>query len=299
MWSRQKVTYTDGTTATRNATCIAGAKGADGKNGTNGTDGKDGINGTNGKDGINGTDGADGRGISSVTTEYYISTSDTALQGGSWTTTQPKWTEGTYIWTRTKIVYTNPEEVTYTTPLYDAYWVAVNSIAGQQKVNTTDIANLTLEKNRINASVQNITETQTALSQTVNDVQFDLFDSKTTTVAQIDTLTKRVDATMTAEQVELIVQEELAGGVNKVTTSTGFTFNQEGLTIKKSDVDITTNISEDGMRVSKGSEVVLTADNGGVKARNLHATTYLIIGGNSRFEDYNNGSRTGCFWIGG
>lgn len=69
--------------------------------------------------------------------------------------------------------------------------------------------------------------------------------------------------------------------------------------IKKSDVDITTNISEDGMRVSKGSEVVLTANNGGVEARNLHATTYLIIGENSRFEDYDNGSRTGCFWIGG
>ena len=78
-----------------------------------------------------------------------------------------------------------------------------------------------------------------------------------------------------------------------------FTFNQEGLTIKKSDVDITTNISEDGMKVSKGSEVVLTANNGGVEARNLHATTYLIIGENSRFEDYDNGSRTGCFWIGG
>ena len=287
MWSRQKVTYTDGTTAIRNATCIAGAKGAKGakgKNGKNGTDGKD---------------GADGRGISSVTTEYYISTSDTALQGGSWTTTQPEWAEGTYIWTRTKIVYTNPEEVTYTTPLYDAYWVAVNSIAGQQKVNTTDIANLTVEKNNISASVQKITETQTALSQTVNDVQSNLSDSQNTTATQIDTLTKRVDAAMTAEQVELIVQEEMAGGVNKVTTSTGFTFNQEGLTIKKSDVDITTNISEDGMRVSKGGEVVLTADNSGVQARNLHATTYLIIGENSRFEDYNNGSRTGCFWIGG
>lgn len=50
---------------------------------------------------------------------------------------------------------------------------------------------------------------------------------------QIDTLTKRVDAGMTAEQVELIVQEEMADGVNKVTTSTGFTFNQEGLTIKR------------------------------------------------------------------
>ena len=99
--------------------------------------------------------------------------------------------------------------------------------------------------------------------------------------------------------MELIVQEELAGGVNKVTTTTGFTFNQDGLTISKSNVDITTDISEDGMRVSKDGQVVLTADNNGVEALNLHATTYLIIGENSRFEDYDNGSRTGCFWIGG
>ena len=53
------------------------------------------------------------------------------------------------------------------------------------------------------------------------------------------------------------------------------------------------------MRVSKGGQVVLTGDNNGVEALNLHATTYLIIGNNSRFEDYDNGSRTGCFWIGG
>ena len=99
--------------------------------------------------------------------------------------------------------------------------------------------------------------------------------------------------------MELIVQEELASGVNKVTTTTGFTFNQDGLTISKSNVDITTDISEDGMRVSKDGQVVLTADNNGVEALNLHATTYLIIGENSRFEDYDNGSRTGCFWIGG
>lgn len=49
------------------------------------------------------------------------------------------------------------------------------------------------------------------------------------------------------------------------------------------------------MSIYKGSEEVLTADNTGVDAKNLHATTYLIIGTNSRFEDYD--SRTGCFWI--
>lgn len=39
--------------------------------------------------------------VSSVT-EYYLSTSATAQTGGSWSTTSPTWTEGTYVWTRTK-----------------------------------------------------------------------------------------------------------------------------------------------------------------------------------------------------
>lgn len=42
-------------------------------------------------------------------------------------------------------------------------------------------------------------------------------------------------------------------------------------------------------------------DDTGVSAENLHATTWLIVGENSRFEDYTDASgekRTGCFWIG-
>lgn len=143
------------------------------------------------------------------------------------------------------------------------------------------ISQIQLDQNSINATVSNVSSRQDA------------------TDTEIDNITQKVNASITSNQVELIVQEELAGGVNKVTTTTGFTFNQDGLTISKSNVDITTDISEDGMRVSKDGQVVLTADNNGVEALNLHASTYLIIGENSRFEDYDNGSRTGCFWIGG
>lgn len=39
--------------------------------------------------------------VSSVT-EYYLSTSATSQTGGSWSTTSPTWSEGTYVWTRTK-----------------------------------------------------------------------------------------------------------------------------------------------------------------------------------------------------
>ena len=51
------------------------------------------------------------------------------------------------------------------------------------------------------------------------------------------------------------------------------------------------------MTVYRDSTPVLTANNSGVDAVNLHATTYLIVGNNSRFEDYGE-DRTGCFWIG-
>ena len=149
------------------------------------------------------------------------------------------------------------------------------------KVDSYDntISQIQLDQDSINASVTTITSRQDSTDDT------------------IDELTSKVNASMTSDQVELIVQEELSDGVNKVTTSTGFTFNQDGLTVSKSNVDITTNITEDGMTVSKSGSVVLTANNEGVEALNLHATTYLIIGENSRFEDYDNGSRTGCFWI--
>ena len=58
-----------------------------------------------------------------------------------------------------------------------------------------------------------------------------------------------------------------------------------------------TTIDEDGMIIERNSNQVLVANNEGVDAYNLHASTYLIIGDNSRFEDYDNDSRTGCFWI--
>ena len=271
MWSRQKVTYTDGTSITRNATCIAGAKGADGKN------------------------GKDGRGITSVTTEYYISTSQTELAGGSWSASQPAWEEGKYIWTRSKIVYNNPTTTEYTTAVCDAAWAEINAIQGQQKTNTTDISQLKVEKNNISASVATIVEKQSDIDSTIVDMQKGIGEQNQSNAAQFETLTNKVNATMTSEQVQLAISTEVAKGASKVTTSTGFKFDDSGLTISKTNSEMSTKIDEDGMSIYKGSEEVLTADNTGVDAKNLHATTYLIIGTNSRFEDY--GSRTGCFWI--
>ena len=138
-------------------------------------------------------------------------------------------------------------------------------------------------------------------SQAISSIQInaDVINQSVTNIHEdIEKLTNRVDATMTAEEVKLEIKSELDNGVSKVVTNTGFTFDETGLTVSKSDSELSTTITEDGMRISRDDEEVLKVDNTGVDAANLRATTYLIIGLNSRFEDYDNNTRTGCFWIG-
>ena len=161
----------------------------------------------------------------------------------------------------------------------------------------SSISELQVSTQGINASVSTIVNTQTDLSDTIVDIQNSLSEQNVSNSKQFETLTEKVNATMTSHDIQLAISTEIAKGTDKVTTSTGFTFNDKGLTINKSDSEMRTNIDEDGMSIFKGSQEVLTANNIGVDAQNLHATTYLIIGTNSRFEDYGS-DRTGCFWIG-
>jgi len=55
--------------------------------------------------------GKAGKGVKQVVTEYYLSTSDTEITGGSWTITRPEKTNGTWIWSRYKTIYTDLTEV--------------------------------------------------------------------------------------------------------------------------------------------------------------------------------------------
>lgn len=155
----------------------------------------------------------------------------------------------------------------------------IDLVVSQVEGNSSAISQLRLTTDEINASVQETTEAINGVNE------------------EVATLTNKVEAAMTAEDVRIEISTALQDGVERVETTTGFTFNEEGLTVSKSGSEIKTTITEDGMTVYRNEEAVLVADNEGVKAEDLHATTYLIIGTNSRFEDYN--SRTGCFWIGG
>ena len=136
------------------------------------------------------------------------------------------------------------------------------------------------------AQISSIQMTTNDISATVSNVSND-----------VEQLKQQVVTKMTAEDVKILIDSSKTSEVSTVETTTGFTFNADGLTVNKSGSEITTTITEDGMTVYRGADSVLVANNEGVKAEDLHATTYFMIGKNSRFEDMGE-NRTACFWIG-
>lgn len=160
----------------------------------------------------------------------------------------------------------------------------IDLVASETDSNSSKIAALQINTDSINASVTDLQQVTTEALGNLN--------------GEVANLTSKVDAQITPEQLTVEIRKELSNGTTKVETNTGFTFDDSGLTVTKSNSEIKTQITEDGMSVYKNEEEVLTANNEGVKAVDLHATTYLIIGKNSRFEDWGD-NRTACFWIGG
>jgi hypothetical protein len=160
----------------------------------------------------------------------------------------------------------------------------IELVSSEVDANSEAISSLSITTSDITASVSQMEQNISSELDGVNE--------------ELVTIRNSVEAKMTAEDVTIKINEELSNGVDKITTTTGFTFDDIGLTIEKSGSEMSTQITEDGMTVFRDAEAVLVANNEGVKAEDLHATTYLIVGNHSRFEDYGD-SRTGCFWIGG
>ena len=162
----------------------------------------------------------------------------------------------------------------------------ITAIESETKSLKSTVSSLQLGADSISASVKSLEESMT---NTTNGLASD-----------ISNIQEQVNLKMSTNDVKLEIQKEMSKGANKVSTSTGFTFDENGLNISKTDSEMKTQITEDGMKIYKNSEVMLTANNQGVDAKNLHATTYLIIGNNSRMEDFteSGSKRTAVFWIG-
>ena len=148
------------------------------------------------------------------------------------------------------------------------------------------VSGLTVDINGITGRVENTEKNIDAVSGDLISAQNEIASMK-----------------LESDNLKLGFQDITENGVRRVTTETGFTFDREGMTVDASDSPTKTQVTPDGMTVYKKdadgvAEEVLEATSEGVNATNLYATTYLIVGGRSRFENYGT-DRTGCFWIGG
>lgn len=173
----------------------------------------------------------------------------------------------------------------------DALNEMINGLRGKYNKLKRELDETVSEIGDMNENMSNITQGISNIELSIQQVEGNLSD-------EIEEIRSKSEIAMTPDEVTILVREELIQtGVDHVVTENGFAFNNQGLTITKTGSALQTNVNENGMRVTLSGSEVLSADQTGVIAKNLKATTYLIIGKNSRFEDYQD-NRTGCFWIG-
>lgn len=190
LWTRTIITYTDNSTSTSYSTSYYP------------TDGQKGDT---------------GRGITSITPEYYLSTSKTTQTGGSWTTTPPTWVKGKYIWTRNKIVYNNPTSTEYTTPVVDT---SLDNIQAdiETRVKTTDfaieqgkIATLISDVSTIEGEVNSTKSRVSTVEQTVGSISTKVSNLETdnnTTKSNLSALTQDVNSFKTTVSSTYTTKEE-------------------------------------------------------------------------------------------
>lgn len=306
LWNYETITYTDssvvntakriigafGNTGAKGATGAtgpqgpkgdAGAKGATGATGPQGPKGDTGAKGATGATGPQGPKGATGakgdtgNGIASVTAQYYLSTSETEPKGGAWSEDIPAVAEGAWLWTRSKIAYTDGT-VEYTAE-YNMSQAMAESVEPEleklREETVKNTADLNILSDQIAASVERYTQNFQGVEQ------------------KLSALAQRADS------FDVDIRSIRDDGVSRVETSTGYTFDEKGLDIHRSDSDIHNTIDNTGMYVIRtvgaAEEIMLQANKDGVTATDLTARNFLIVG-RARFESYES-DRTGCFYI--
>ena len=139
-----------------------------------------------------------------------------------------------------------------------------------------------------------------ALAEKVRQMEFSFMLQQQEEMGSVKSQVSKL--TQDSGKLELRLSQMEENGSGKITTSTGYRFDSEGLYISKSGEEMENKLDNTGMYVRRSGQVILQANNRGVEATDVTVHNYLTVGGFSRLEDYNSGTdnqRTACFYIGG
>lgn len=241
-----------------------------------GQDGQQGEKGDPGKNGTDGKDGAAGVSVTNTDVEYYLSTSATELSGGAWQSTAPAITDGKYLWSRTKITYSNGQ-----TAYTGAYCIskAMTESAKPQidQVTKTTHQQITDLQQNVNSIILS------ALENYVETGDFDSYKEEVSTKLSVLTDQLSIDITKVTERIDK-VDGDLQSKYSEITKA--FRFTPDGLIIGETGNEILLRLDNDVLQFVRNNtpELQITAE--GVEAMRIKVSI-LCIGNVVWTEDEN------------
>lgn len=225
-----------------------------------------------GADGKPGAKGDDGVSVTHTDVEYYLSTSETELSGGTWQADAPEITDGTYLWGRTKITYSNGQ-----TAYTGAYCIS-KAMADSAKPQIDQVVQTTR---------QQITDVQ----QNVNSIILSAMENYVETT-KFGSYQEEVNSQLS------VLANELVYNITKVTKDIdnvdgdlqakyeyikkAFTFGEKGLIIGETGNPVVLVLDNDVMKFERNNIAELQITAGGVVGKRI--TTDALIIGNVIFQ---------------
>ena len=172
-------------------------------------------------------------------------------------------------------------------------------------------------ENSIKTITEKTTKLETDVSETakaVNNNYQDIIDKlgDYATEAEIIFIKESVTTAQNESSLAIEIAKKVqTDGVDRITTSTGYTFDEDGLTIQKTGSKVKSTLDETGLEIldatgSTDSSLLFAGydellGETIVRTKNLIVEKYLVIGKYSRMEDFvkDGVASTGMFWIGG
>lgn len=225
-----------------------------------------------GADGKPGAKGDDGVSVTHTDVEYYLSTSETELSGGTWQSTAPAITDGKYLWGRTKITYSNGQ-----TAYTGAYCIS-KAMADSAKPQIDQVVQTT--RQQITDLQQNVNSIIiSALENYVQTGDFGSYKEEVSTKLSVLTDQLGIDITKVTERIDN-VDGDLQAKYESITKA--FRFTDSGLIIGETGNEILLRLDNDVLQFVRNNtpELQITAD-GAVTKR---ITTDVLVIGNVIFR---------------
>lgn len=225
-----------------------------------------------GADGKPGAKGDDGVSVTHTDVEYYLSTSETELSGGTWQADAPEITDGTYLWGRTKITYSNGQ-----TAYTGAYCIS-KAMADSAKPQIDQVVKTT--RQQITDVQQNVNSIiLSALENYVETRDFGSYKEEVSTKLSVLTDQLGIDITKVTERIDS-VDGDLQSKYSEITKA--FRFTEDGLIIGESGNEILLRLDNDVLQFVRNNTPELQITAGGVVTKRI--TTDALVIGNVIFQ---------------